>query len=153
MEVFLQGPDILMRMHALSPGIQLPGVLQFERPQSSASAPYNQPVRPAEVDYTSTRDPSPSSYSTLPYEHHDIGAKAKEKDTQARDDRRSSGFYSELEREGVRTRSRRSDKCLFSDSPSPISTLTLVEEVESDQSQFSVSQSGSFKAKPAASIS
>ncbi|XP_019131552.2 protein turtle homolog A isoform X2 [Larimichthys crocea] len=122
-----------------------------ERPQSSASAPYNQPVRPAEVDYTSTRDPSPSSYSTLPYEHHDVGAKAKEKDTQARDDRRSSGFYSELEREGVRTRSRRSDKCLFSDSPSPISTLTLVEEVESDQSQFSVSQSGSFKAKPAAS--
>ncbi|XP_070820063.1 uncharacterized protein igsf9b isoform X1 [Chaetodon trifascialis] len=121
-----------------------------ERPEGSASAPYNQPQRTAEVDYTATRDPSPSSYSTLPYEHH-VGAKAKEKDTQARDDRRSSGFYSELEREGVRTRSRRSDKCLFSDSPSPISTLTLVEEVESDQSQFSApGMSGSFKAKPAA---
>ncbi|KAM6930447.1 uncharacterized protein FYW49_002434 [Xenentodon cancila] len=53
--------------------------------------------------------------------------------------------------EGVRARSRRSDKCLFSDSPSPISTLTLVEEAESDQSQFSVPRmSESFKAKPAA---
>uniref|UniRef100_A0A3B4XBS8 Protein turtle homolog A-like n=1 Tax=Seriola lalandi dorsalis TaxID=1841481 RepID=A0A3B4XBS8_SERLL len=120
-----------------------------ERPESSASAPYNQPERTA--DYTATRDPSPSSYSTLPYEHHDVGAKAKDRETQSRDGRRSSGFYSELEREGVRTRSRRSDKCLFSDSPSPISTLTLVEEVESDQSQFSVPRmSESFKAKPAA---
>lgn len=120
-----------------------------ERPESSASALYNQPERPVEVDFTATRDPS--SYSTLPYEHHEAGAKAKEKETQAPEDRRSSGFYSELEREGVRTRSRRSDKCLFSDSPSPITTLTLVEEVESDQSQFSVpGMSGSFKAKPAA---
>ncbi|XP_033947258.1 uncharacterized protein igsf9b isoform X2 [Pseudochaenichthys georgianus] len=110
-----------------------------ERPGSSLSAPYHQPEG-TENYYTATRDPSPSSYSTLPYEHHEIGAKAK-------DDRRSSG----LEREGLRTRSRRSDKCLFSDSPSPISTLTLVEEVDSDQSQFSVPvMSGSFKAKPAA---
>nr|XP_029133008.1 protein turtle homolog A-like [Labrus bergylta] len=122
-----------------------------ERPTSSASAPLNQPERTAEVDYAATRDPSPSGYSTLPYEHCEVGAKAKEKDSRARDDRRSSGFYSELEREGVRTRSRRSDKCLFSDSPSPISTLTLVEEVDSDQSQFSVpGMSGSFKTKPAA---
>lgn len=111
-----------------------------KRPESSAG-----------VDYTVTRDSSPSSYSTLPYEQQEQGAKAKEKETHARDDRRSSGFYSELEREGVRTRSRRSDKCLFSDSPSPISTLTLVEEVESDQSHFSVPGiSGSFKAKPVA---
>ncbi len=125
--------------------------LDSERPESSASTPYNQPERTAEVDYTATRDPSPSSYSTLPYEHHEVGAKAKEKESQAQYDRRSSGFYSELEREGVRTRSRRSDKCLFPDSPSPVSTLTLVEEVESDQSQFSVpGMSGSFKAKPAA---
>ncbi|XP_031161504.1 protein turtle homolog A isoform X2 [Sander lucioperca] len=116
-------------------------------PDSSASAPYNQPAK----YYTATRDPSPSSYPTLPYEHDEVGAKAKEKDTQARDERRSSGFYPEREREGVRTRSRRSDKCLFSDSPSPISTLTLVEEVESDQSQCSVPAiSGSFKDKPAA---
>ncbi|XP_068560218.1 uncharacterized protein igsf9b isoform X2 [Cebidichthys violaceus] len=124
--------------------------VESERPECSASAPYNQPERTANY-YTATRDPSPSSYPTLPYEHHEVGAKAKEKDTQARDDRRGSGFYSELEREGVRTRSRRSDKCLFSDSPSPVSTLTLVEEVDSDQSQLSVpGMSGSFKAKPAA---
>ncbi|XP_071338565.1 uncharacterized protein igsf9b isoform X2 [Trachinotus anak] len=124
--------------------------IDCERPQSSASASYNEPGRTA--NYTATRDPSPSSYSTLPYEHHDVGAKAKDRETQGQYDRRSSGFYSDLEREGVRTRSRRSDKCLFSDSPSPISTLTLVEEVESDQSQFSVPRmSESFKAKPAAS--
>ncbi|XP_034728596.1 uncharacterized protein igsf9b [Etheostoma cragini] len=116
-------------------------------PESSASAACNQPAK----YYTATRDPSPSIYSTLPYEHDEVRAKAKDKDTQARDERRSSGFYSEFEREGVRARSRRSDKCLFSDSPSPISTLTLVEEVKSDQSQCSVPAiSGSFKAKPAA---
>jgi len=117
--------------------------------ESSASAQFSQPERTTKY-YTATRDPSPSSYSTLPYEHHEVGAKAKEKETQARDDRRSSGFYSELEREGVRTRSRRSEKFLFSESPSPVSTLTLVEEVDSDQSHFSVpGMSGSFKAKPA----
>ncbi|XP_029366269.1 protein turtle homolog A isoform X2 [Echeneis naucrates] len=119
-----------------------------ERPESSTSALYNQPERTP--NYAATRSPSPSGYSTLPYEHRDIGAKAKDRETQGQDDRQSLGFYSELEREGVRTRSRRSDKCLFSDSPSPISTLTLVEEVESDQSQFSVPRmSESFKAKPA----
>lgn len=127
------------------------GAVDSERPHSSASVPYNHPQRTEEVDYAATRDPSPSSYSTLPYEHHKVGAKAKEKEAQGRDDRRSSGFYNELEIEAVRSRSRRSDRCLFSDSPSPITTLTLVEEVESDQSQFSVPQmSGSFKAKPAA---
>ncbi|XP_074526412.1 uncharacterized protein igsf9b isoform X2 [Halichoeres trimaculatus] len=122
-----------------------------ERPTSSASVPFNQQARTAGVDQTAARDPSPSSYSTLPFEHREVGAKAKEKDSRSREDRRSSGFYSELEREGVRTRSRRSDKCLFSDSPSPITTLTLVEEAESDQSQFSVpGMSESFRAKPAA---
>ncbi|XP_041642463.1 protein turtle homolog A isoform X2 [Cheilinus undulatus] len=126
-------------------------LVDSERPTSSASAPFNQPDRTEEVDFTATRDPSPSSYSTLPYEHWEVGAKAKEKDSRARDGRPSSRFYPELEREGVRTRSRRSDKCLFSDSPSPITTLTLVEEVDSDQSQFSVpGMSGSLKAKPAA---
>ncbi|KAM8886665.1 uncharacterized protein igsf9b isoform 5-T5 [Spinachia spinachia] len=118
--------------------------------ESSASAQYNPAERNAKY-YTATRDPSPSNYPTLPYEHPAVGAKAKEKDIRARDGRRSSGFYSELDREGVRTRSRRSDKCLFSDSPSPVSTLTLVEEVDSDQSQFSVpGVSGSFQAKPVA---
>ncbi|XP_029998455.1 protein turtle homolog A isoform X2 [Sphaeramia orbicularis] len=120
-----------------------------ERLDSPAQA-YNRPEQPVEVDYTSTRDPSPSSYSTLPYEHHER-AKVKDRESHSQDNHRGSDFYSEIEREGVRTRSRRSDRCLISDSPSPITTLTLVEEVESDQSQFSVPRmSGSFKAKPTA---
>lgn len=125
-----------------------------ERPKSSASVQYNQPERTAEVDHMATRHPSPSSYSTLPYQHHEVRAKAKDretKETETQDGRRSSGFYSELEREGVRTRSRRSDRCLFSDSPSPITTLTLVEEDNGDHSQFLAPRmSDSFKEKPAA---
>ncbi|KAF7655168.1 hypothetical protein LDENG_00059980, partial [Lucifuga dentata] len=125
-----------------------------ERPHSPAqpyvdAAPYKQPNRTVNIAYPEKRDPSPSSYSTLPYE---LGAKAKDTEDQGMDSRRGSGFYSDLEREDVRTRSRRSDKCLFSDSPSPISSLTLVEEVETDQSQFSVPRmSESFiKSRPAA---
>lgn len=115
-----------------------------ERPESSASSPCNPHKRAAEVD-------SPSCYSDFPYEHHGVTTKSEEEEIRLQDDRRGSRFYSELEREGVRTRSRRSERGLFSNSPSPISTLTLVEEVESDQSQFSVPRmSGSFKAKPAA---
>ncbi|KAK2902323.1 hypothetical protein Q8A73_012069 [Channa argus] len=125
--------------------------LDSKRPESSASTPYNQPDGTVEVRSTASRDPSPSRFSTLPYDHHEVGAKAKDGDTQSCDARRSSGFHSELEQEGVRAGSRRSDKCLFSESPSPISPLTIVEEVESDQSQFSVPRtSDSFKAKPAA---
>ncbi|XP_028270556.1 protein turtle homolog A isoform X2 [Parambassis ranga] len=119
-----------------------------ERPESSSLVPYNQ----TQEDHTITTDPGPSSYSTLPYDHREIGAKAKERETQAHDDRSSSGFYSEFEREGIRARSRRSDRGPFSDSPSPISTLALVEEVDSDQSQLSVPRiSDSFRAKPAES--
>ncbi|CAK6950258.1 protein turtle homolog A isoform X2 [Scomber scombrus] len=115
------------------------------RPQSP-TGPFTSSPPP-----TATRNPSPSSFSTLPYEHHEVAAKVKDRETQGYNDQRCSGFYTELEREGVRARSRRSDKCLFSDSPSPVSTLTLVEEVDSDQSQFSVRRmSGSFKDKPAA---
>lgn len=117
-------------------------VVYSERPESPA-----QPLT-ASAPYTTTRDPSPSSYSTLPYDHHEVRSKAKSREAQDCDDRLSS---CELEREGVRARSRRSDKCLFSDSPSPITILTLVEEVESDQSQFSDSRmSESFKAQPSA---
>ncbi|XP_041855963.1 LOW QUALITY PROTEIN: protein turtle homolog A [Melanotaenia boesemani] len=121
-----------------------------EKPARSASPSHNQRGR-TEVGCTTTGDPSPSSYSTLPYEHHEAREKAKDRDTQGCNDQHSSALYSELEREGVRARSRRSERCLFSNSPSPISTLTLVEEVESDQSQFSVPRmSDSFKTKPAA---
>ncbi|XP_029018950.1 protein turtle homolog A isoform X2 [Betta splendens] len=116
-----------------------------ERTENPASTTCNHPDETTGKNNPVLRDLSPSNYSTLPFEHD--GTKAKAKDTQGREDRRSS----ELEKEGVRTGSRRSDKCLFSDSPSTISTLTLVEEVESDHSQFSVPRmSESFKAKPAA---
>lgn len=102
-----------------------------------SSASGDQTEKRAEAD---PRDPSPSGYPTLKYEHHEVAPRAKEGET-----------YSELEREGNRARSRKSDKCLFSDSPTPISTLTLVEEGDSEQSQLSVPRiSDSFKTKPAA---
>ncbi|XP_028313060.1 protein turtle homolog A isoform X2 [Gouania willdenowi] len=122
-----------------------------EGPGSSASAPYNQPENPVEGGYCASRDASPSSYSALAYEHHNTGTKVKDRDTDSQNDQQGSELYSELEREGVRARCRQSDRCLFSDSPSPITTLTLVEEVESDQSQFSVPRmSESLRTKPVA---
>ncbi|XP_054906872.1 uncharacterized protein igsf9b isoform X3 [Poeciliopsis prolifica] len=130
---------------------QLQDLPNTVRPESSDSVQHNQTERTADMGHKTTRDPSPSSSSTLLYDHHKVGTKSKDRETQDYDDQRVSGFYSDLEKESVRTRSRRSDKCLFPDSPSPISTLTLVEEVESDQSQFLVPRmSDSFKAKPAA---
>ncbi|KAM8866730.1 uncharacterized protein igsf9b isoform 1-T4 [Synchiropus picturatus] len=90
---------------------------------------------------TSSQDPSPSGYATLPYDQQG------DQEAETCDERRSS----DLEKEGVRTRSRKSVKCLFSDAASPVTTLTLVEEAESDQSQFSVPRtSESFKVKPPA---
>uniref|UniRef100_A0A3B5MIW1 Immunoglobulin superfamily, member 9b n=1 Tax=Xiphophorus couchianus TaxID=32473 RepID=A0A3B5MIW1_9TELE len=121
------------------------------RPETSDSVQHNQTERTADIGHKTSRDPSPCSSSTLLYDHHKVGAKSKDRETQDHDDQHVSGFYSDLEKESVRTRSRRSDKCLFPDSPSPIPTLTLVEEVESDQSQFLVPRmSDCFKAKPAA---
>lgn len=120
-----------------------------ESPGISDCASYNPCERTTVADYRATRDPSPSVFSTLPWDHHEVGAKAKEKETQTRDDGHSLAFCSYLEKEGVRTQSRRSDKCLFSDCSSPISTLTLVEGADNDQSQFSVPEMpGLFKAKP-----
>ncbi|CAG5922076.1 unnamed protein product [Menidia menidia] len=117
----------------------------------SASASHHQRGRVAEAAYAPARDPSPSSYSTLPYGRHEVGAKAKDRDAPGRNEQRSLTLYSEMEREGIRARSRTSDRCLYPDSPSPVPTLTLVEEVESDQSQVSVPRiSDSFKTKPAA---
>lgn len=102
-----------------------------ERPGSSATASDNQHDGTA-IEYTPTKDHSPRSFSTLPCHPHEVGARAKE-----------------LERESVRSCSKRSDKLIFTDSPSPVSTLTLVEEVDTELSQFSVPRmSGTFKAKP-----
>ncbi|XP_014892780.1 protein turtle homolog A isoform X1 [Poecilia latipinna] len=130
---------------------QLRDLANTVRAESSDSLQHNQTERTPDIGHKTTRDPSPCSSSTLLYDHHKVGAKSKDRETQDHDDQHVSGFYSDLEKESVRTRSRRSDKCLFPDSPSPISTLTLVEEVVSDRSQFLVPRmSDSFKAKPAA---
>lgn len=99
--------------------------------RSGSPASYNQPDRTAAIKNMPIKDPSPTSFSTLPCHQHEFGARAKE-----------------LERESVRSCSKRSDKFLFTDSPSPISTLTLLEEVDTELSQFSVPRmSGAFKAK------
>ncbi|KAK0155915.1 Protein turtle A [Merluccius polli] len=104
------------------------------------------------IEGTDRRDPSPSQYSTLPYKHSEGGAKANLREDHGKRLHISSGFNTELEREGVRARSRRSDKCLFSESPSVISPLTIVEECESDQSHFSVPRmSDCFNVKRSAS--
>lgn len=117
-----QRPDAYRRSMAGTQPWHSAGSAFVNSPDSPAR-PYTRPENTAEVVYTARKDSGPSSYSTL--------------------------LYNEQEQEGVRTRSRKSDKCLLSDSPSPTTTLTLIEEVESDTSQFSVPRmSGSFKAKP-----
>uniref|UniRef100_A0A673M3E2 Uncharacterized LOC107714578 n=1 Tax=Sinocyclocheilus rhinocerous TaxID=307959 RepID=A0A673M3E2_9TELE len=90
---------------------------------------------------------NPSGCSTLPYDHQKVGAKGK---VILSDDSSSILPYSEQEKEGIRARSRKSDKCVFSESPSRISPLTLLEnEAESDQSNFSrMSESIKFKLAP-----
>uniref|UniRef100_A0A3Q2XLQ9 Protein turtle homolog A-like n=1 Tax=Hippocampus comes TaxID=109280 RepID=A0A3Q2XLQ9_HIPCM len=94
--------------------------------------------------YAATRDPGPPGVPTSLCEHQ-VKSNGTESKHQGSEDHHSFGS----EREGVRAHSRRSEKCL---SPSPMSTLNLVEEAESDPSQFSIPRmSGSFKTKPAAS--
>uniref|UniRef100_A0A671SAY2 Uncharacterized LOC107671028 n=1 Tax=Sinocyclocheilus anshuiensis TaxID=1608454 RepID=A0A671SAY2_9TELE len=90
---------------------------------------------------------NPSGCSTLPYDHQKAGAKGK---VIVSDDSTSILPYSEQEKEGIRARSRKSDKCAFSESPSRISPLTLLEnETESDQSNFSrMSESVKVKLAP-----
>ncbi|XP_051760409.1 protein turtle homolog A isoform X1 [Ctenopharyngodon idella] len=80
---------------------------------------------------------NPSGCSTLPYDHQKAGAKEKVM-VVVSDDSSSILPYNELEKEGIRARSRKSDRCVFSESPSRISPLTLLEnEAESDQSNLS----------------
>ncbi|TRY60531.1 hypothetical protein DNTS_026950 [Danionella cerebrum] len=83
---------------------------------------------------------NPSSCSTLPYDHQ----KSRSKGTTFMSGD-SLSPCSEQEKEAIRTRSRKSDKCIFGESPSRISPLTLLEN-ESDQSNLS-RMSVSVKAK------
>lgn len=78
---------------------------------------------------------SPSDCSTLPYDQQKVASKRNE---MVRDEPSSLLPYNDQEREAIRARSRESDKCVFSDSPSRISPLTVFEnEAESDKSNFS----------------
>ncbi|XP_029618630.1 protein turtle homolog A [Salmo trutta] len=127
------------RVRATSSGQPYPG-----------TAPYSLSERTETMDDRERLNQIPSGYSTLPYELHKAGAKGKVRGDPIGDDPRSSLSNPEQEREGVRARSRRSDRALFNDSPSQISPLTLLEACESDQSQFSAARiSESFKNKPA----
>ncbi|XP_030621083.1 uncharacterized protein igsf9b [Chanos chanos] len=94
---------------------------------------------------------SASGCSTLPYDQQKASAKGTVTDSDSKvvDEPSTSSAYLEQEREAVRARSRKSDKCIFSDSPSRVSPLTLLEnECESDQSNFSAARmSDSMKAK------
>lgn len=88
---------------------------------------------------------NPSGCSTLPYDHQKVGAKGK---VIVSGDSSSILPYNEQEKEGIRARSRKSDKCVLSESPSRISHLTLLEnEAGSDQNLSLSRMSESMKAK------
>ncbi|XP_050973846.1 protein turtle homolog A isoform X2 [Labeo rohita] len=90
---------------------------------------------------------NPSGCSTLPYDHQKARGKGK---VLVSEDSSSILPYGEQEKESIRARSRKSDKCVFSESPSRISPLTLLEnEGENDQSNFSrMSESMKIKLAP-----
>ncbi|XP_034152549.1 protein turtle homolog A isoform X3 [Esox lucius] len=113
------------RVSATSPSQPYPG-----------TAPYSLSTKTETIDdLRESINHCHSSNSNLSYE------------AKVRDDPRCSVLYPEQEREGVRARSRRSDRALFSVSPSGISPLTILEE--SNQSLFSVARmSESFKNNP-----
>lgn len=118
-------PDLTSESSAPFPDVQTAssGSQRWDsgRPGISAAS-YSPPDRSAGAEPTPTHPPGPAGSSTL----HAVGARAKE-----------------LERE------RRSEKFPFTSSPSPISSLTLVEEVDPDLSQYSVPTiSSTFRAKP-----
>ncbi|XP_076859691.1 uncharacterized protein igsf9b isoform X2 [Brachyhypopomus gauderio] len=103
------------------------------------------------LDQQGTLRHSPSGCSTLPYDHQKAVAKVKlgDGESTAGDEPGSSSLQLVEQKEGVRARSRKSDKCVFSDSPSCISPLTILEnEGESDHSSLSIERlSDSLKPK------
>ncbi|XP_028852567.1 protein turtle homolog A isoform X2 [Denticeps clupeoides] len=94
---------------------------------------------------------SPSGCSTLPYEHQRTGAKMRTQpnDRKSVSQNTSSLLFSDQDKEGIRARSRKSDKCLLSDSTTCASPLPLENEgEESNQSSFSGARiSESIRAK------
>ncbi|XP_072538047.1 uncharacterized protein igsf9b [Salminus brasiliensis] len=144
-----------------SPCSAQPSEMPFERTQHTLAerdrvrSSYHYPKSSTHTDdpnlnHKGKLSHSPSGCSTLPYDHHKTGAKAKVRgsESKAGDEGSSSSLQPEGEKEGIRARSRKSDKCVFSDSPSRISPLTLENEADSDQSNFSIARmSESLKAK------
>ncbi|XP_037391687.1 protein turtle homolog A isoform X2 [Pygocentrus nattereri] len=121
-----------------------------EREQQAHSHNYPKPIEETNLNRRGKLSHSPSGCSTLPYDHQKTGAKVKSRgiESKAEDELSSLSLHPEEEKEGVRARSRKSDKCVFSDSPSRISPLTLDDEGESDQSNFSIARmSESLKVK------
>ncbi|XP_051524823.1 uncharacterized protein LOC127424089 [Myxocyprinus asiaticus] len=121
---------------------------------TSLSAYYHDPSNQSVTDTDKVRanhrvrlSHSPSGSSTLPYDHQKAGTMGN---VIVNEESSSLLSYNEQEKEGVRARSRKSDKCVFSDSPSQVSPLTLFEnEAESDQSNFSrMSESIKVKLAP-----
>ncbi|KAJ8371182.1 hypothetical protein SKAU_G00112100 [Synaphobranchus kaupii] len=108
------------------------------------SSPHNPPEREGEKDNSGVQEQqSHTEGATLPYEHRKSGDRGKDKgrESNTRESTGSPLLSPEFEKEGVRTRSRKSDKCLYSSSPSRGSPLTLLEnESDSDQSNFSVAR-------------
>ncbi|XP_066499348.1 uncharacterized protein igsf9b [Hoplias malabaricus] len=122
----------------------LPSIAEREK---EAISHYNYPkcstnVEETNLNYRGKLSHSPSGCSTLPYDHQNTGAKIKRQsnESKAGDELSSSCAQPEAEKEGIRARSRKSDKCVFSDSPTRISPLTLENEGESDQSNFSIAR-------------
>ncbi|KAI1900857.1 hypothetical protein AGOR_G00054170 [Albula goreensis] len=116
------------------------------------STAHNPPEQEGGKDDSGDREQqSHTEGATLPYEHRKLGERAKDKmrENKSSEDPGSSLLNPEHEKEGVRARSRKSDKGLYSSSPSHGSPLTLLEnEGDSDQSDFSVARmSGSLKTK------
>uniref|UniRef100_A0A096MBZ9 Protein turtle homolog A-like n=1 Tax=Poecilia formosa TaxID=48698 RepID=A0A096MBZ9_POEFO len=77
---------------------QLRDLANTVRAESSDSLQHNQTERTPDIGHKTTRDPSPCSSSTLLYDHHKVGAKSKDRETQDHDDQHVSGFYSDLEK-------------------------------------------------------
>ncbi|XP_036434708.1 protein turtle homolog A isoform X3 [Colossoma macropomum] len=150
---------VVFRSTCPTPCSSQPSEMAFERAQHStaereqqAHSHYNypKPIEETNLNHRGKLSHSPSGCSTLPYDYQKTGAKVKLRgnESKAEDELSSLSLQPEEEKEGVRARSRKSDKCVFSDSPSRISPLTLDNEGESDQSNFSIARmSESLKAK------
>nr|XP_015200956.1 PREDICTED: protein turtle homolog A-like isoform X1 [Lepisosteus oculatus] len=111
---------------------------------------------PSEKGESEEDDGKPESLftgCTLPYEHGRKRDMARENTNDKRETKETSDeppnnttlLSPDFEKEGIRARSRKSDKYLFSDSPSNASAIPLIEnDTNSDHSDLSVSKMSGF---------